>query len=94
MRMRSTLAVAVAALVAALAAGCGAGTKPEVVPGASVSQGHDLIAHYGCGACHQIGAVRRSSSYSARGTRCDIMSGSLTSKPSGSCGPATRASKF
>ncbi|HEX6457355.1 MAG TPA: c-type cytochrome [Thermoleophilaceae bacterium] len=46
-----------AALVAALAVGCGAGTKPEVVSGASVSQGHDLIAHFGCGACHQIGGV-------------------------------------
>ncbi|HKN92977.1 MAG TPA: c-type cytochrome [Thermoleophilaceae bacterium] len=54
MRRRSTLLLA---LVAVLAAGCGAATKPEVVPGASVSQGHDLIAHYGCGACHQIGGV-------------------------------------
>lgn len=55
MKARSTPVLAAAALVAALAAGCGA--KSTVAPGASVSQGHDLIAHYGCGACHQIGGV-------------------------------------
>lgn len=57
MRRRATLAgVAIAGLCAATAAGCGGG-KAQQVPGASSRTGHDLIAHYGCGACHEIGGV-------------------------------------
>jgi cytochrome c len=51
--------VAIAAAIACcagVAAGCGGG-RHQQVPGASVSAGKTLIAHYGCGACHQIGGV-------------------------------------
>jgi cytochrome c len=55
--MRRLVASAVAvACCAGVAAGCGAG-QHQRVPGASVSAGKSLIAHYGCGACHQIGGL-------------------------------------
>jgi cytochrome c len=55
--MRQVVAiVAGIACCAGVAAGCGGGQHQQV-PGASVSAGKDLIAHYGCGACHQIGGV-------------------------------------
>jgi cytochrome c2 len=37
-------------------AGCGGGTRPAGAPG-NPDRGRDLIVHYGCGACHQIGGV-------------------------------------
>ena len=38
-------------LAAVLVAGCGGGGP------SSRESGHDLIVHYGCGACHRIGGV-------------------------------------
>ena len=49
--MRFTRAAAGLLAVAALA-GCGSGTET------AADRGHDLILHYGCGACHTIGGVR------------------------------------
>lgn len=51
----------IAALLAAGAlaalAGCGRGTTPQEVQGGDPARGHDLIVHYGCGACHRISGV-------------------------------------
>jgi cytochrome c len=55
MSRRATAAL-LALAAGAAAAGCG-GTRAQQVPGASAKQGHDLIAKYGCGACHEIGGV-------------------------------------
>jgi len=39
--------------------GCAAnGNSPELVPGASPSQGMDEIVEYGCSACHTIPGIR------------------------------------
>lgn len=40
-----------------LVAGCGSGTKLQGAPGSDPARGHDLIARYGCGGCHEIGGV-------------------------------------
>lgn len=53
---RLVLSALVSACCGALVAGCGGG-QHQLVPGASASAGHDLIVHYGCGACHVIGGV-------------------------------------
>ena len=43
--------------LAVLAAGCGKGTATSLVPGADPKQGARLIAHYGCGSCHEIAGI-------------------------------------
>lgn len=52
---RLLLSALVPACCGALVAGCGG--QRQLVPGASAGAGHDLIVHYGCGACHVIGGV-------------------------------------
>jgi cytochrome c len=42
---------------AALLAGCGSGTSPSLVPGGDAKRGAPLIAHYGCGSCHDIPGI-------------------------------------
>jgi cytochrome c551/c552 len=42
-----------AAVLAAIAAGGCGGSEPG-----PAERGHDLIVHYGCGACHRIDGVR------------------------------------
>lgn len=44
--------------LAALAAGCGAGTRPALVPGGDPGRGRALVVRYGCGSCHEIGGVQ------------------------------------
>jgi cytochrome c len=57
MRRPATLGgVLVAGLCAVTVTACGGG-QTQQVPGASAGAGHNLIAHYGCGACHEIGGV-------------------------------------
>lgn len=51
------MTTALAAVLVAAAAGCGPGTHPTVVQGGNARRGHDLIVHYGCGACHEIAGV-------------------------------------
>ena len=41
----------------ALLAACGGTAAPPAPPGSSPHRGHDLVVHYGCGACHRIGGV-------------------------------------
>jgi cytochrome c2 len=44
-------------LLGAALAGCGSGTTASEVGGGDAATGHDLIVHYGCGACHRIDGV-------------------------------------
>ena len=54
--MRRLLALAASLLALT---GCAAnGNSPELVPGASPSQGMDEIVEYGCSACHTIPGIR------------------------------------
>ena len=71
------IAIGVAAL-----AGCGGG-GPRV-PG-NAGRGHDLIVHYGCGACHKIAGVEGADGHvgpSLHGLRGrDTIAGKLSNTP-------------
>jgi cytochrome c len=55
---RSRAAVVAALSAGALAAACGTSRTSSAVPGGDPQRGRELIARYGCGACHTIGGVR------------------------------------
>ena len=52
--MRRALLIGLSALVLA---GCGGSNGPHIVSGGNADRGKQLIGHYGCGSCHEIGGV-------------------------------------
>jgi cytochrome c len=52
--MRRALIIGVSALALA---GCGGSQNARIVSGGDADRGKQLIEHYGCGSCHEIGGV-------------------------------------